>query len=373
MASIDRERALHVGVPVRIVHVDSAAGWRGGQNQVLLAVAGMLARGHDVRVACRHGGELARRARARGLDVLELPFGGDLDPRALWALRRALRAFDADVVQLHDPHAVAAGVMATRGWVRAPALVATRRVDFHVKGMLSQAKYRACKRIVAVSAAIVRVLQGDGLPSASLRLVYEGVPDRPPQPGGRGALAALGVAADAAVVGNVAALSDHKDHATLLAAWPGVVACHPRARLVIVGDGELRTRLRADAARLGIADSVVFAGFRADLDALLPAFDVFCLSSHMEGLGTSLLDAMCFGRPIVATHAGGIPEAVEDGVTGRIVPVRDPVALGAALVDVLGHASRAAAWGAAGRARFERHFTDGRMVTESLAVYDEVC
>ena len=68
---------------------------------------------------------------------------------------------------------------------------------------------------------------------------------------------------------------------------------------------------------------MVFAGFRDDLDRLIPAFDVFCLSSQMEGLGTSLLDAMCFARPVVATAAGGIPEAVEDGVTGRVVPVQD--------------------------------------------------
>lgn len=357
---------------MRIVHVDSAAGWRGGQNQVLLAALGMAALGHSVCLVCRQGGGLARRARARGLDVLELPFGGDLDLRAAWALRAVLRRRGAQVAQLHDPHAVAAGVVAALGLGRSPALVATRRVDFHLRGTLSRAKYRACARTVAVSSAIAKVLQNDGLTGERLRLVYEGVPDRAAQPGGRAALAALGVPNDAPVVGNVAALSDHKDHATLLAAWPYVVARQPRARLVIVGEGELREALHAQARRLGLADSVVFAGFRSDLDALMPAFDVFCLSSHMEGLGTSLLDAMCFRRPIVATAAGGIPEAVLDGVTGRIVPVRDPSALGAALADVLGDASRAAAWGAAGRARFEQQFTEARMVARSLAVYEEL-
>lgn len=357
---------------MRIVHVDSAAGWRGGQNQVLLAAAGMADRGHSVRLVVRQGGALARRARARGLELLELPFGGDLDPRAPWALRRALRAFAPQVVQLHDPHALAAGVAAAWHLAGGPALVATRRVDFHLKGGLSRAKYRACARTIVVSTAIRRVLLADGLHPDRLRLVYEGVPARAPQPGGRTALAALGIAHDAPVVGNVAALSDHKDHATLLNAWPHVVARHPRARLVIVGEGERREALRAQVARMDLVASVVFAGFRTDLDVLLPAFDVFCLSSHMEGLGTSLLDAMCFARPIVATAAGGIPEAVEDGVTGRLVPVRDAAALGAALAELLSDAPRAAAWGAAGRARFERHFTDARMVDASLAVYDEL-
>jgi L-malate glycosyltransferase len=115
---------------------------------------------------------------------------------------------------------------------------------------------------------------------------------------------------------------------------------------------------------------LVFAGFRHDLDRLFPAFTVFCLSSHMEGLGTSLLDAMAFSRAVVATSAGGIPEAVEDGVTGRVVPVRDPAALADALVETLADPVRAAALGAAGRRRFEERFTAERMVDETIAAYD---
>jgi glycosyltransferase involved in cell wall biosynthesis len=98
---------------------------------------------------------------------------------------------------------------------------------------------------------------------------------------------------------------------------------------------------------------------------------VFCLSSHKEGLGTSLLDAMAFSRPIVATAAGGIPEAVEDGVTGRVVPARDPAALAEALLAALRDAELRARLGAAGRRRYLERFTDARMVDETLAVLAE--
>jgi len=91
----------------------------------------------------------------------------------------------------------------------------------------------------------------------------------------------------------------------------------------------------------------------------------------MEGLGTSLLDAMCFGRPIVATAAGGIPEAVEDGRSGTLVPARDPDALAGALVDLLTSPERRAAYGAAGRRLFAQRFTDARMVEETLRVLEE--
>jgi glycosyltransferase involved in cell wall biosynthesis len=107
------------------------------------------------------------------------------------------------------------------------------------------------------------------------------------------------------------------------------------------------------------------------VDALIPAFDVFCLSSHMEGLGTSLLDAMCYGRAVVGTAAGGIPEAVEDGVTGRVVPAQQPEALAAALTEVLLDPARRDAMGQAGRARFLARFTADRMVDATLGVYAE--
>ena len=354
---------------MNVLHVDSAAGWRGGQNQVLLTAKGMSARGHRVALACRSGGVLEARARAEGLDVHGLPLAGDLSPRAAFQLSRLMRRHRPDVLHLHDPHALAAGLLAARA---APAIraVATRRVDFPLRGPLSRFKYRSCDQVIAVSRKVAEVLGANGVSPDRIRVVYEGVPDRAGVPGGREALAELGVPAGCPVVGNVAALTDHKDHATLIEAAARVRARVPEARFVIVGDGPLRQRLEALCRERGVLDRCVFAGFRQDLDRLLPAFTVFCLSSHMEGLGTSLLDAMAFSRPVVATAAGGIPEAVEDGVTGRVVPVRDPAALADALVEVLTDADKAKAMGDAGRRRFEERFTAERMVDETLAAYD---
>lgn len=356
---------------LRVVHVDTASSWRGGQNQVLLTARGMAAAGHTVAVACRRGGELEARVRAAGLEAWALPFGADVAPAAIFGLARRLRSFGPSVVQLHDPHAVASGVLAR---LLAPRgrLVATRRVDFALRGPLSRLKYTSVERVVAVSHAIARALVASGLETAKVRVVHEGVPDRPRPAGAREALAALGIPAGAPVVGNVAALVDHKDHDTLLAAWAHVVASIPAARLLILGEGELRPRLEARSRALGIDGAVVFAGFRSDVDVLLAGCDLFCLSSHMEGLGTSLLDAMSFGLPVVATAAGGIPEAVQDSVTGRLVPVRDADALGAALVNLLGDAEGRARMSRAGRERYLARFSTERMVQATLDVYREL-
>ncbi len=356
---------------MRIVHVDSARGWRGGQNQVLLSAQGMAAAGHDVVVACQKGGVLEERARGAGLAVEALSFQGDISPAAVVGLRDLARRLRPQVVHAHDPHAVSTALLVAR-LASGPRLLAGRRVDFHLRGALSRWKYRSCQRVIAASRAIAQVLEADGIASPRVRVVYEGVPLREPQPGGRQALESLGVPAGAPVVGNVAALTDHKDHRTLLEAMAIVRRSLPEACLVIVGDGELRSALEARARALGLVEAVIFAGFRSDLDRLIPAFTVFCLSSHLEGLGTSLLDAMAFGLPIVATAAGGIPEAVVEGVTGRLVPPRDPQALAQALVAVLTDDPRRAEMGRAGRRRFEERFTAERMVGETLAVYQEV-
>jgi L-malate glycosyltransferase len=352
------------------LHVDTAAGWRGGQNQVLLTATGMAVRGVRAAVACRRGGPLEARAGAAGVPVHAIPFRGDLWPPAIVSLARHLRRAPPCPLVLHDPHAVSAALVATRLAGRRP-LVAVRRVDFPLASPFSRGKYAACDRVVVVSRAIGRVVEAGGVPPEKLRLVYEGVVDRAPAPGGGDALAELGVPRGVPVVGNVAALTDHKDHATLVEAMALVRARAPEAWLVICGEGPLRTDVEARVRERGLADRVVFAGFRRDLDRLMPAFSLFCLSSHLEGLGTSLLDAMAFGLPIVATAAGGIPEAVEDGVNGRLAPPRDAAALADALADVLGDDTRRRAYGAAGRKRFLERFTADRMVESTLAVLAE--
>src|SRR5262249_20849975 len=143
---------------MRVLHVDSARSWRGGQNQVLLTAAGMLERGHAVLLACQAKGALHERASRLGLPVEPLHFTGDLSPAAAWGLRRVVRRFRPDAVQVHDPHGLLPALLAGGG----ARLFATRRVDFPLHGGLSLRKYRACQRVIAVSRRIAAVLEAAG-------------------------------------------------------------------------------------------------------------------------------------------------------------------------------------------------------------------
>jgi glycosyltransferase involved in cell wall biosynthesis len=176
----------------------------------------------------------------------------------------------------------------------------------------------------------------------------------------------------APVVGNVAALVPHKGQRYLIEAARQVVQHMPDVRFVILGEGELREQLERQVHEHHLQKHVLLPGFRTDVIGCIKGVDLFAMSSVTEGLGTSLLDAMACARPIVATTAGGIPEIVEDGATGVLVPPRDHTALADAIVRMLSDAALRQRIGNAGLARVSERFTVDRMVDETAKVYERV-
>jgi glycosyltransferase involved in cell wall biosynthesis len=146
---------------------------------------------------------------------------------------------------------------------------------------------------------------------------------------------ALGLREGALVIGNVGNLTAKKDHRTLLEAAARTASHHDEIQVVLIGTGPRERAVRDDARSLGLIDRVVFAGSRDDVAQLLPAFDVFALSSRNEGLPISLLEAMTAGVPCVATSVGGVPEVIDNGNQGLLVPPGDAIALADALSTLL--------------------------------------
>jgi len=176
----------------------------------------------------------------------------------------------------------------------------------------------------------------------------------------------------APLIGNVAALVPHKGQRYLIEAAHLVVHKIPDARFVILGEGELRAHLEHLVREHHLEKHVLLPGFRTDILGCIKAFDLFVMSSVTEGLGTSLLDAMAAARPIVATTAGGIPEIVEHGVNGLLVPPRDAPALADAIQRALADAELRRRMGDAGFARVNQRFTVDRMVAATAAAYERI-
>jgi glycosyltransferase involved in cell wall biosynthesis len=176
----------------------------------------------------------------------------------------------------------------------------------------------------------------------------------------------------APIVGNVAALVPHKGQRHLIESALRVLPQVPDARFVIAGEGELRPALERQIKEHHLEKHVLLAGFRPDVLSLHKAFDLFVMSSVTEGLGTSLLDAMACGKPVVATTAGGIPEIVVDGETGFLVAPRDHEAMADAIVRLLKDEALRKQMGEAGRSRVRVLFSAERMVHDTLRVYQRV-
>lgn len=357
------------------IHIDTATTWRGGQNQVLLTVMGLRAAGDRTLLVAHPAGELRRRA-AEGLEFIALAPGHELDLKAGWRLSRLVNRLRPDIVHAHDPHAVAMAALGLSMSTAQPAapLVASRRVDFHLKRhSFSQWKYRQVACFIAASNAIAEILASDGVPRSKIVTVHEGIDvERVANVPSASVHAELFLPTHAPIVGNIGALVPHKGQRHFVDAAALVVREVPDARFVILGEGELRAALEHQVKHLHLERHVFLPGFRADVLALLKGVDVFVMSSETEGLGTSILDAMACGKPVVGTRTGGIPEVVDDGVTGTLVLPHDPKALADAIVDLLRDPQRGARMGAAGLARVRERFSLDRMVQETRAVYETV-
>ena len=359
---------------MRSIHLDTARTWRGGQNQVLMTVTGLAEAGHQAILVAHEAGALKRRA-SEGLRFIGFSPRSEFDVHAGWQLARILREIEPDVVHAHDAMAVSLAAMALQMSTtlpRRPLVVASRRVDFHLKRhAFSKWKYGHVDVFIAASEVIRSILIADGVPADRIEVVHDGVNvaaiDKQPIVD---AHAAFWLPKGAPLVGNVAALAAHKGQRYLVAAAAIVVRELPDTRFLILGEGELRDALERQIRDLGLDRHVVLTGFRADVLGLVKSLDVFAMSSVTEGLGSAILEAMACSRPVVATRAGGIPEAVEDEVTGVIVPPQDEDALAAGIVRLLKDANLRRQLGEAGRRRVLDAFSVDRLVEGTAAVYE---
>ncbi len=174
------------------------------------------------------------------------------------------------------------------------------------------------------------------------------------------------------MVGTITRLVWKRGHEELLEAAALVARGEPTARLLVVGDGPLRSTLEQKVKELGLNGTVRFLGAVPRAARLLPHFNIFVLSSVWEGMSNGLLEAMAAGRPVVATRVGGNPEVVVDGVSGLLVPPRDPQAMADAVLRLLREPELARRMGEAASRRVEKEFSLPRMVHRMESLYDEM-
>ena len=347
----------------QVVHLASGREWRGGQRQVWL-LARALAELGGIRqvVVTGAGGELAARLRQDGIPVRAVPWTAGLDPRVLPGLLAELRPPGA-LVHAPDAHAATLGGLAAT--LSGRRFVATRRVDFHLR---RRGFWARADRVIAISRAVADVLVADGIAPERIVIVHSGVAlDEIRRTGRIGVRRMLGLAPDALVAANVAALVGHKDHATLFRAAARLNGRFPSLHWVVAGEGPERAALERLRSELGLAGRVHLLGHIPEPARVVADADLFVMSSREEGLGTSVLDAMALGIPVASTAAGGLPEMLQDGA-GSLAPPGDPGALADAVARLLEDPDLARATVARATTAVER-FTATRMAEAVRSVY----
>jgi glycosyltransferase involved in cell wall biosynthesis len=355
----------------------------GSETQAVQTAIRMAARGHRLVFAClQKTGPLLRQLEERGIPVLEFPPGKSLFSLTaawqIWRLSRYLRRERFDVVHAHDLYSDLMGIPAAR-LAGIPRVIAAQRdlgewwwYTPRNRRILRFLQRHAC-RVIANSGAIRDRMVHEGFPEAQIVVLRNGVDTErfgearcgpaPLWPGWTGA-EFLAIA-----VSNMH--EESKGQQFLIEAVAALRERFPALHLALAGDGPRRTHLERLAERSGIGDRVHFLGRRADIPELLACSDAGVLPSLTEGLPNSVLEYLAAGLPVVATRVGGVPEVIEDGQEGFLVPPGNPGALAAALSRLLQDPGLAQRMGDAGQRRAQAEFSFERLVERLEGLYSQ--
>lgn len=348
----------------------------GGTERLVIEIVKSLTAKIDSFVCCLdEPGGWAPELSAIGVRVTALSRQPGFQPHLASELAKLMRANAIDVVHCHHYSPYVYGLLAS---LLAPKvqLVFTEHDKLSNAGpsrkrrLINPWLSRLPGRVFAVSADLRQHMIDEGFPARCVDVIYNGIDagERPTPADRNDARASLGLPPDAFVIGTAGRLDPVKNLPALLRAHALMVGKMPRTRTVIIGDGPERGPLEALASELGVADTVVFAGYRSDVRAMMSAFDVYVNCSVYEGVSLTILEAMAAGLPVIATPVGGNPEVVIDRETGWLVPACAPT-MAAMLSNLALDARQRRLMGDAGRWRVMRHFSKQQMVDAYASRY----
>lgn len=369
---------------ISVFHLAESSGWAGGETYLLSLARRLDRKRFRLLVLVPESGQLEDNLRMEGIETHRWEMGrlGSIAP--ILHLRSLLREWRVDVLQSHGArtnfYARIAGRLA-----RVPMVLSTIHnslYDYPV-GSLKKGLYIALDRLTTPLVHCIlcvaeshrqELIRRYGLAPAKVMTIHNGVDLERfrPERYGRGARKEWELPDEAPLLGIIGRLTHQKGHATLLCALPALISRFPHLRCLVVGDGELRADLQRLATELSVTRQCLFVGARQDIPHILSALDVLVIPSLSEGFPYVALEGMAMAKPIVATAVNGLPECIQDGVTGRLVPKADPPALAEAIGEILSDSQGAATLGQAARRRVEREYSIERWVGRLEHLYESL-
>lgn len=360
-----------------ILHTIESGGPGGAETVVLSLVKRLNTERFKSVVLLPPGPWLNPRLRELGVPVIEVSWKAWYDPRGPLALAKAIREYGVDLIHSHLPgqnfySCIAGAVTGCKTLVTYHGPVEFQDGD-SLKGKVKLWFVRnAADRAVVVCNMVKEILVQYGFRQDRISVIHNGIDSAPYSVPSAGTLRSeLGLRSDVRLIGMIANIRQSKGYDILVRACAEVCQMFPTAKFVAVGDVDdvLAAPIKKLVAELSLEDRFIFLGFRSDISNILSALDVFVLSSTSEGMPLSVLEAMASGKAIVATQCGGIPEIVDNGHNGLLVPPSDSSALAATITDLLSDRSKAERFGANAQIKFQKEFTVSRMIERYEQLY----
>lgn len=329
-----------------IAHIDTGKDFRGGQDLLLSLARGLKQRGHRQLIVCPKGSPLAQRAADEAQETMRLG--------SIRTLRERLRDHRFDIVHAHDGKAQTISFRASVGLpVRR---VASRLVAFTPRHpLIHRWKYSlTCHGVIALSQSVRQVLITAGVPDSQIEVIVPGIemPKELPGPDMRAAARGRwGCSSDEFLIGHAAAFTYEKGQDVALQAALLLAPRFSKARMLLVGDGPERSQPNIIELARQASGIAQLPGFVDDLTEFYAALDLFIMPSRSEAWGLTALRAMAYGVPVVASDVGGLPEVVEHGKSGWLVPPESPEALADAIEDAASDPARLCELGRNARVR----------------------
>lgn len=321
---------------LKVLHIDIEKGWRGGQQQSFYLHSKLINQKIDSLMLCRKSSAFETHCKNNNVRVLSINFHGEYDFISGLFLAWYCYKNKINIIVSHSSHSLSLGLFA-KLFYRKMKLIAVRRVDFQIRNnLLSKWKYQTMllNKIVCVSDYVKKIISINDKISNKVITITDGIDTQryKTEFDKRELRKKYDINSDSLIVGTIASFVGHKDYETLIRAIPFVLEKIQNIFFIFVGDGYLMNPMKMLASELNVDSKIRFEGFQTRIVEYLNLFDIFVLSSKMEGLGTSILDAQSAGIPVVATAAGGIPEIIINGYNGELVPPQNPKLLADAIV-----------------------------------------
>lgn len=359
-----------------VLHTESSLGWGGQEIRIFQESLRFTELGYKILIACQEGSEISRKAEMAGLPVFIVPMRFAGDPVAVSNFLRIIKSEDVDIIHTHSSKD--SWIAGFAGRISGTPIVRSRHLTTPVKQNWAAAfVYRhLCDTIITTGKYIKESLVRDNkINSGKIISIPAGVDTAryDTHISGNTVRAELAIENAYPVVGVVAILRNWKGHQYLLEAVPAIVTSYPNAKFLIAGNGPQWDNLQRKIRDLGIEKYVIMMGFREDIPEILASLDIFILpSTASEATSQVIPQALAVGKPVIATNTGGLPEIIEDGITGLLIEPGNHEAIACAVVRMAENKEEAEKMAVRGREKILKGYTFQRMIDDTSGVYQNI-